>query len=106
MGYSSDVEEQGGGEPDHSFGVDGVVRVSGLDWGFQALGRDTLFPDKPPIDAGDTCPTVDKGFGFNGFHRVRRDDKLYWDLHSRRRLYKYICAQYGRKGLRWGTLPV
>ena len=83
MGYPSDVEEQGGGEPDYSFRVDGVVRVPGLDWVFQALGRDSLFPDKPPINTGNTCPTVDKGSGFNGFHRVRRDDELDWDLHSR-----------------------
>ena len=80
--YSSDVEEQGSGEPDSSFGVDRVVHVSGLDRGFQALGRDSLFPDKPPVDARDACSTVDKGSGVNGFHRVRGNDKLNWDLHS------------------------
>ena len=41
-----------------------------------------MFPDKPPIDAGDACSAVDKGFGFNGFHRVRGDGRLNWDLHS------------------------
>ena len=82
MGYSSDVEEQGGGELDYSFGVDRVVRVLGLDRGFQVLGRDSLFPDKPPVDAGDASSTVDKGSSVNGFHCVQRDDKLNWDLHS------------------------
>ena len=67
---------------DHPFGVDRVVRISGLNWGFQALGGDSLFPDKPPIDTGDACSTVDKGSSFNGFHCVRGDDKLNWDLHS------------------------
>ena len=82
-GYSSNVEEQGSGEPDYSFRVDGVVRVSGLDGFLETFGGDSLFSDESPVDAGDTCPTVDKGSGFNGFHRVRRDDELYWDLHSR-----------------------
>ena len=65
----------------------------GLDRGFQALGGDSLFSDKPPVDAGDACSAVDKGSGVNGFHRVRGDDKLDSDLHSRRRLYKCICAR-------------
>ena len=69
-GYPSDIKEQGSGEPDYSFGVDRVVHVPGLDRGFQALGRDSLFSDKPPVDAGDTCSAVDKGSGVNGFHRV------------------------------------
>ena len=57
-GYSSNVEEQGGGKPDYSFGVDGVVRVSGLDGFLETFGGDSLFSDEPPVDAGDTCPTV------------------------------------------------
>ena len=51
MGYSSNVEEQGGGEPDYSFGIDRVIRVPSLDWGFQVLGRESMFPDEPPVDA-------------------------------------------------------
>ena len=93
MGYSSDIEEQGGGKPDYSLGVDGVVRVSGLDGFLEAFGGDPLFSDKPPVDAGDACSAVNQGLGLNGFHRVRGDNKLDWDLHSRRRLYKYICAR-------------
>ena len=83
MGYSSDVEEQGGSESDYSFRVNRVVHVLGLDWVFQALGGDSLFSDKPPVDAGDACSTVDKGSCLNGFHRVRGNDELDWDLHSR-----------------------
>ena len=82
-GYSSDIKEQGGGKPDHSFGVDGVVRVSGLDGFLEALSGDPLFSDEPPVDAGDACSAVDQGSGFNGFHRVRWDNELDWDLHSR-----------------------
>ena len=69
-GYSSDVKEQGGGEPDHSFGVNGVVRVPGLNWGFQVLSREFVFPNKSPVNARDTRPTVYEGSGVNGFHRV------------------------------------
>ena len=50
--------------------------------GFQALGRESIFPDKPPVNARDACSTVNEGLGINGFHRVRGDDKLDWDLHS------------------------
>ena len=105
-GYSSNIEEQGGGESDYPFGVDRVVCVPGLDRGFQALGRDSLFPDKSPVNAGNACPAINKGSGVNGFHRVRGDNELNWALHSGRRLYKYICTRYGRKNLRWGTLPI
>ena len=105
-GYPSDIEEQGSGEPDYSFGIDRVIRVPGLDRGFQALGRKFVFPNESPVDAGDACSTVNEGSGVNGFHCVQGDNELNWDLHSGQRLYKYICARYGRKGLRWGTLPV
>ena len=69
-GYSSDVEEQGGGKPDHSFGVDRVVRVSGLDGFLETFGGDPLFSDEPPVDAGDAHSAVNQGSGFNGFHSV------------------------------------
>ena len=83
LGYSSNVKEQGGGEPDYPFGVDGVVHIPCLDRDFQALDRKFVFSDKPPVNAGDACPTIYEGSGVNGFHRVRRSDELDWDLHSR-----------------------
>ena len=92
-GYPSNIKEQGGGELDYSLGIDGVIHIPCLDQGFQVLGRKFVFPNESPVDAGDACSTVNEGFGFNGFHHVRGNDKLYWDLHSRRRLYKYICAR-------------
>ena len=52
-------------------------------WAIQALGREFVFPNEPPVNAGDTCPAVYEGSGVNGFHRVRRCDELNWDLHSR-----------------------
>ena len=83
VGYSSNVKEQSGGELDYPLGVDGVVHISCLDWGLQALGGEFVFPDESPVDARDTCPTIYEGLGVNGFHRVRRGDELNWDLHSR-----------------------
>ena len=82
-GYSSDIEEQGGGEPDYSFRIDGVIRVPGLDRFLETLGGDSLFSDEPPVDAGDACSAVNQSSGFNGFHRVRGNNELDWDLHSR-----------------------
>ena len=60
-GDSPDVKEQGGGELDYPFGVDGVVRVLCLDRGLQALGGKFVLPDKPPVDARDACPAVYEG---------------------------------------------
>ena len=34
LGNSSDVKEQGGGELDYSFGIDRVICILCLDWGF------------------------------------------------------------------------
>ena len=41
-----------------------------------------MFPDKPPVNARDTCPTVYEGLGVNGFHHVRGSNELNWDLYS------------------------
>ena len=82
LGYPSNVKEQGGGKPDYSLEVDRVVCILCLDWSFQALDRKSVFPNKPPVDTRDTCPTVYEGSGINGFHHVRGGDELNWDLHS------------------------
>ena len=68
--YSSNIKEQSSGELDYSLGVNRVVRIPGLDQGFQALSREFMFLDKFPVDARGTCPTVYEGSGVNGFHRV------------------------------------
>ena len=47
------------------------------------LGREFVFPDKSPVNARNTRPTVYEGSGVNGFHHVQRGDELNWDLHSR-----------------------
>ena len=82
-GYSSNIKEQSSGEPDYPFGVNGVVCIPGLYWGLQTLGREFVFSNKPPVNARDACSAVNEGSGVNGFHCVRRGDKLNWDLHSR-----------------------
>ena len=69
-GYSSDIEEQIGRELDYSLRVDGVIRIPCLDRGFQALGREFVFPNEPPVGAGDACSAVYEGSGVNGFHHV------------------------------------
>ena len=30
-------------------------------------GYDRVFPDKPPVEAGDACTAVTKGMGINSF---------------------------------------
>ena len=77
------VKEQDSGKPDYSLGVDRVVCISCLNQDFQALGGEFVFSDESPVDARDTCPTVYKGSGVDGFHCVERIDELNWDLYSR-----------------------
>ena len=43
-GNYSKVKEQGGGESDYSFGIDGVIHVLCLNWVLQALGGESLSP--------------------------------------------------------------
>ena len=73
---SFDVEEEGGSKADYSFTINGVIGVSGIDWFFQPGSGEGMFPDKPPIKAGDTCTTVNKGMGVDGFQGVRGFNKL------------------------------
>ena len=56
LGYPSNVKEQGSGKPDYSLGVDRVVCISCLDRGFQALGREPVFPDKSPVEQEILAP--------------------------------------------------
>ena len=67
---SFDVEEEGGGEMDYSFTVNGVIGVSGVDWFFQPGSGKGMFSDKSPIEAGDACATVNKGTGVDSFQGV------------------------------------
>ena len=65
-----DVEEEGGGEADYSFAINGVISVSGVYWFFQPGSGKGMFSDKPPIKAGDACATINKGAGVNSFQGV------------------------------------
>ena len=76
-----DIEEEGGGETDYSFAVDGVISVCGIDWFFQPGGGKGMFSDKSPIKAGDACTTVNKGVSVDGFQGAQGFDKLNRDLH-------------------------
>ena len=71
--FSSDpfnVEEEGGGEADYSFAINGVIGVSGVDWFFQSGSGEGISSDKPPIKAGDACAAINKGAGVDGFQGV------------------------------------
>ena len=65
-----DIKEEGGGEADYSFAINGVIGVSGIDWFFQLGSGEGMFPDKAPIEAGDACAAVNKGTGVDGFQGV------------------------------------
>ena len=62
-----DIEEKSGSKVDYSFAINGVIGISGIDWFFQPGSGEGMFPNKPPIEAGDTCAAVNKGMGVNGF---------------------------------------
>ena len=55
------VEEEGGGEMDHSLAIDGVVSVPCVDWFLQPGSREGMLSNKPPVEAGDACTTVYEG---------------------------------------------
>ena len=55
---SFNIEEEGGGETDHSFAVDGVVSVPCIDWFLQPGSGEGMLSNKPPVKAGDACATV------------------------------------------------
>ena len=61
------IEEEDGGEMDYSFAVDGVVGIPCIDWFLQPSGRQGMFSNKPPIEAGDACAAVYESTGVNGF---------------------------------------
>ena len=75
------IEEEGGGEANYSFAVNGVIGVSRVDRLFQPCGGEGMFPDEPPVEAGDAGAAVNEGAGVNGFQGVQWFDKLDWDLH-------------------------
>ena len=70
LGDSFNVEEEGGGEVDYSFTVNGVIGIPGIDWFFQLGGGEEMFFNKPPVEAGNACATVNKSTGVNGFQGV------------------------------------
>ena len=70
LGDFLDIEEEDGGEMDYSLAVNEVIGIPCIDWFLQPGGREGMFPDKSPIEAGDACATVNKGMGVNGFQGV------------------------------------
>ena len=97
---SFDVEKKGGGEVDYSLAVNGVIGVSGIDWFLQLGSGEGVFPDKPPIETGDACATVNNGMGVDGFQGVQWFDKLNRDLHRWGSFYMDCSTLYTRENSR------
>ena len=64
-----------------------------------------MFPDKPPVKAGDACTAVNEGAGVNSFQGVRWFDKLDWNVHRWSSFYIDCSTLYTREDLRRGSLP-
>lgn len=64
------IKEEGRGEADDSFAIEGVVSISGIDWFIHPSGGKGVFSNEPPVNAGDTSPTVNKGLGVDGLQGV------------------------------------
>ena len=65
-----------------------------------------MFPDKPPVETGDACATVNKGAGVDGFQGVRWFNKLNWDLHRGGSFYIDRSTLYIREDLRRRSFPI
>ena len=70
MHKKAQVEEEGGGEADYSFAINGVISILGIDRFLQLGGGEGMFPNKSPIEARDACATVNKGTSVNSFQGV------------------------------------
>ena len=55
-----------------------------------------MFPDKPPVKAGNACTAVNEGMGADGFQGVQWFDKLNWNLHRWGGLYIDRSTLYTR----------
>ena len=105
-GDALDVKEESGGEADHSLAVDGIISVSCVDRLFQPCGGEGMFPNEPPVEAGDAGAAVNEGAGVNGFQGVQWFDKLDWDLHRGGSFYTDRSTLYTREDLRQRSFPI
>ena len=69
-GDSFNVEEEGGGEADHSLAIDGVIGIPSIDWFLQPGSGEGMFSNRPPVKAGNACATIDEGAGVDSFQGV------------------------------------
>ena len=100
------IEEEDGGKADYSLAVDGVTGISGIDLFLQPGSGEGVFPDKPPIKAGNTGTTVNKSAGVDGFQGVQWFNKLNRDLHRWGSFYMDCHTLYFRKNLCRGSFPI
>ena len=78
---SFNIEEEGRGEADHSFAVNGVIGIPGIDCFLQLSCGEGMFPDKSPIEARDACATVNNSTGIDSFQVVQWFNQLDRDLY-------------------------
>ena len=69
-GDAFNIEEEGGGETNYSFAVNGVVGISCVDGFLQPSSGEGMFSDESPVETGDACTTVNEGAGVDGFQGV------------------------------------
>ena len=100
------IEEEGGGEANYSFAVNGVISISCVDGLLQLCGGEGMFPDESPVETGDACAAVNEGTGVDGFQDVRWFDKLDWDLHRRGGFYIDHSTLYTREDSHRRRFPV
>ena len=61
--------------------VRGLINVANGDGGGEFFGRESVFPDKLPVDAGDVGTGVYQCGGVDDFKGVRGGDQLNRDTH-------------------------
>ena len=64
------VDEEVTRKSDISILVWKCICISGMDWFGKLHGREFVFMDKLPVNAGYVCSAVNEGSGVNGFHGV------------------------------------
>ena len=96
-GNAFDVKEEGGGEANYPFAVNGVIGVPCIDRLLQPCGGKEMFFNETPVEAGDACATVNEGVGVDGFQGVRWFNKLDWNLHRWGSLYIDCSTLYTRE---------
>ena len=77
---SFNVDEEFIGKSDISILFWQGICISGMNWFGKFHGKEFVFMDKLPVDAGYVHSTVDESSGVNGFHGVQWNNQLNRDF--------------------------